>query len=629
MRPPRPAPLLALATLALAVAAPPALAQPAVERVEPAFWWAGMEHGELQVLVYGDDVGRSRATLDAYPGVRLDAATAVESPNYLFLDLTLAPTVRPGTLTFRFEHPDGDLARTYELRPRQRGGAGQAGAAGFTSRDVIYLMMPDRFADGDVANNAVAGMLEGTDRSDPNARHGGDFAGVRERLGYLDGLGVTALWFTPVFENDMTPEYGAYHGYAATDMYKVDRRFGSNDEFAALVEAAHDRGLKVIMDMIHNHVGDRHWWLADPPTSDWVHDFERVGVTNYAVTAAVDPYASEHDHDRLVDGWFVAEMPDLDQDNDLLAQYLLQNTVWWIEWAGIDGIRMDTYPFPDRDYMARWAEHVLAEYPDFNIVGEAWMSTPPHEAFWQRGFEAANGDGYDSHLPSVTDFPLSYAFRDAVAPDGSLDRLYTTLAQDLLYPEPDRLVTFLDNHDTVRFLSRVGEDDAALRMGYAVLMTTRGIPQVYYGTELGMANLDPSLGDGSKRADMMGGFPGDERDAFTRAGRTDRENEVFDYVQALTTWRRTADVVHHGRLTHFVPQDDVYVYFRHPAPGEPGGSVMVAVNAAAEARTLGLDRFAERLGGYASARDVVGGGAVALGETLAVPARTALVLELE
>ena len=628
--------LLLLARLASAQA-------PAIDRVEPAFWWTGMEHEALQILVHGDDIGRARVSMDAAAGVRLDGVTAVESPNYLFLDLAVTDDARPGTLTLRFDHPARDLTYEYELRARE---PGRGGAAGFTSRDVIYLMMPDRFANGDPANDTVAGMLEGADRADPNARHGGDFAGVRERLGYLDALGMTAVWFTPVFENDMTPEYGAYHGYAATDMYKVDRRFGTNDEFADLVAAAHDRGLKVIMDMIHNHVGDRHWWMADPPTSDWVHDFERYGTTNYRVAASVDPYASDYDHEKLVNGWFVREMPDLNQDNDLLAQYLLQNTVWWIEWARIDGIRMDTYPYPDKAYMARWAEHVLTEYPGFNIVGEAWMDNVPHEAYWQRGF--ASGDGYDSHLPSVTDFPLSYAFRDAVAPEtrqdgeanggGGLDRLYLTLAQDHLYPEPDRLVTFLDNHDTVRFLSRVDEDDAALKMAYAVLLTTRGIPQVYYGTELGMANLDPRLGDGSKRADMMGGWPGDDRDAFTRAGRTDRENAVFDYVSTLTTWRRSADVVHHGRLTHFVPEDGVYVYFRHPAPDaaggpptggpQPGGSVMVAVNAAAGARTLDLGRFAERLDGYAVARDVVTGQTLPLGPTLDVPARTALVLEL-
>ena len=609
-------------SLALLLATPLAVAQ-TVERVEPAFWWAGMEHGEHQILLYGEDIGRARVSLDPTPGVRLDRVTAVESPNYLFLDLTLDPDVRPGTLTFRLDGPTDDLTLDYELRPRQ---PGRGGAAGFAPEDVIYLMMPDRFANGDVSNDEIEGMLEGVDRANPNARHGGDFAGVRERLGYLDDLGMTAIWFTPVFENDMTPEYGAYHGYAATDMYRVDRRFGTNDEFVALVEAVHDRGMKVIMDMIHNHVGDRHWWMADPPTSDWVHDFERVGVTNYAVTAAVDPYASDHDHDRLVDGWFVSEMPDLNQDNDLLTQYLLQNTVWWIEHARIDGIRMDTYPFPDKHYMARWAEYVLAEYPDFNIVGEAWMQTAPHEAYWQRGFEAAGSDDYDSHLPSVTDFPLSYAFRDAVAADGSVDRLYMTLAQDHLYPEPELLVTFLDNHDTIRFLSRVGEDDAALKMGYAILMTTRGIPQVYYGTELGLANGDPAIGDGAKRADMMGGWPGDERDAFTRAGRTDRENEIHDYVARLTNWRQTAEVVHRGRLTHFVPEDGVYVYFRHhPALDE---SVMVAVNAGGADQTLNLDRFAERLDGYTTGRDVVGGGAVRLGETLAVPARTALVLEL-
>ena len=366
---------LALLLVLLApLAAAPAGAQ-TVERVEPAFWWAEMRHASLQVMLYGEDVGRARVTLAPHAGVALDRVTAVESPNYLFLDLTLAPDAAPGTLVFTLDGPDGTQTLDYSLRQRAR--APGSYAQGFSSADVIYLMMPDRFANADPANDAVAGMLEGVDRQDPNARQGGDFEGVRRHLDYIADLGMTAIWFTPVFENDMTPEYGAYHGYAATDMYRVDRRFGTNGEFAALVEACHARGLKVIMDMIHNHIGDRHWWMDDPPTPDWVHSWERYGQTNYAVTAPVDPYAAEADVEGLVNGWFVAEMPDLNQDNDLLATYLLQNTVWWIEHTGIDGIRMDTYPYPDKAYMARWAAHVLHEYPAFNIVGEAWMPSAP------------------------------------------------------------------------------------------------------------------------------------------------------------------------------------------------------------------------------------------------------------
>ena len=599
------------------------LAAPAqtVERVEPAFWWAGMHHAEHQILLYGPGIGSARATLAEYPGVTLDAATAVASPNYLFLSLTIGPDAEPGTLRFTLRTADGERPLEYELRPRTRPAGSYA--QGFSSEDVIYLLMPDRFANGDASNDALPGLLEGADRADPNARHGGDFAGLRQRLGYLDDLGMTAVWLTPTFENDMAPEYGAYHGYAATDMYETDPRFGTTDEFRALVDAAHQRGLKVIMDMIHNHVGDRHWWMADPPTPDWVHSWDRYGQTNYTGPAAVDPYASDADRDQLVKGWFVREMPDLDQTNPLLAQYLVQNTVWWIEHAGIDGIRMDTYLYPDKDYMARWAGHVLAEYPTFNIVGEVWVDNVVHEAYWQEGFRA-HPDGYDSNLPSVTDFPLAFAARGAFGEGGNPYRVYETLAQDHAYPDPNAMVTFFDNHDLTRAYSDA-DDLSALRLGYAFQMTTRGVPQVYYGTEVALPNGDASLGgDGHKRLDMPGGWPGDERSVFAPAGRTEREAEAFAFVRALTRWRRTAAVVHHGRLTQFIPRDGVYVYFRWDAED----TVMVVLNTAAEPRALALDRFAERIGDHATGTDVVTGAVHGLRRPLAVPARGAMVLEL-
>ena len=624
MRPPRPALPVLLGLAVLAALAPSAGAQ-TIERVEPAFWWAGMAHEELQILLYGEDVGRARATLAETPGVRLDRVVAVDSPDYLFLELTVDAEAEPGTLAFTLDGPDGTTTLDYELRARTRPPG--TFAQGFSAKDVIYLMMPDRFANGDVANDEIAGMLEGVDRQDPNARQGGDFAGVLQNLDYIDDLGMTAIWFTPVFENDMTPEYGAYHGYAATDLYRVDRRFGTNDEFVALVDAVHDRGMTVIMDMIHNHIGDRHWWMDNPPTPDWVHDLSEVGLTNYRTSAVIDPYASDHDRRRLVDGWFVTEMPDLNQDNDLLVQYLLQNTVWWIEHSGIDGIRMDTYPYPDKDYMARWAAYVLEAYPDFNIVGEAWMHNVPHEAYWQSG-SVVSGD-YDSNIENVTDFPLQAALLGALnEPDGyetGLSRLYLTLGQDVLYAQPLEMVGFLDNHDLPRAVSSLGGDPAALRMAYALLMTLPRVPQVYYGTELALPDGDRAAGgDGYKRTPMRGGWPGDERSVFSAEGRTDLEAETHAYVRALTRWRRTADVVHHGQTTQFVPDDGVYVFFRWDADD----AVMTVVNKAGEDRALDLDRFAERLDGYTTARDVVSGGAAPLGATLAVPARTALVLEL-
>ncbi|MGB3544097.1 glycoside hydrolase family 13 protein, partial [Rubrivirga sp.] len=528
-----------------------------VERVEPAFWWAGMTHPEHQILLYGEDVGSARVTLVPYDGVSLDAVTAVASPNYLFLSLTLEPGVQPGTLRFDLEG-DGVQSLEYELRERTR--APGSYAQGFSSEDVIYLMMPDRFANGDVSNDAVPGYLEGADRSNPNARHGGDFEGVRQRLDYLEDLGMTAIWFTPIFENNMTPEYGAYHGYAATDMYATDPRFGTTEEFTALVDDVHGRGMKVIMDMIHNHIGDRHWWMADPPTADWVHSWEEYGQTNYTGAAAIDPYASDVDRDQLVNGWFVREMPDLDQSNPLLAQYLLQNTVWWIEHTGVDGIRMDTYLYPDKEYMARWSRYVLDEYPTFNIVGESWVNNVPHEAYWQDDFRAS-GDGYDSELPSVTDFPLSFAMRGGFLPGGNVYEVYETLAQDHVYPAPNDLVTFFDNHDLDRAYGDA-DDLSALTLGTAFQLTTRGIPQIYYGTEIAMPNGPRTGGDGFKRLDMPGGWPDDDRSVFLEADRTPREQAAFDVVRSLTRWRQTADVVHHGRLTQFIPRDGVYVYFR-------------------------------------------------------------------
>jgi glycosidase len=596
---------------------------PSVERIDPPFWWVGMERSTVQLMVYGENVAHTRLGLSDKPGVSIDRVTEVENPNYVFVRLRVADAAEPGALALRFRHDEGTITRTVELRARRSSGTY---AQGFSSEDVIYLLMPDRFANGDVANDSVSGLTEGVDRSDPNARHGGDFSGAREHLDHVDDLGMTAIWMTPVFENDMPPEYGAYHGYAATDMYKVDPRFGTNGEFRDLVAATHDRGMKVIMDMIHNHVGRQHWWMDDPPTSDWFHDREQYGQTSYRGAAAMDPYASQHDREKLVNGWFVPSMPDLNQDNDLLATYLIQNTLWWIEYSGIDGIRMDTYLYADQEYMARWTKQVLKEYPDFNIVGESWVNTVPHEAYWQDDFKAHPND-YDSNLPSVTDFPLHFAMREAFTQDfgwtSGLRRLYYTLAQDHVYPAPNRLVTFLDNHDTSRFFTAVGENRAAFKLGYTFLMTTRGIPQVYYATELMQPMLDVE-GDGAKRPDMPGGWPTDERSVFTEEGRTARENEAHDFVTTLTTWREDADVVHHGHLTHYVPQDNTYVYFRHDADE----AVMVVLNNAEEARNLDLNRFAERLRRFSEGYDVITSQTVALEDSLTVPAKTPMVLEL-
>ncbi|MEM6328201.1 MAG: glycoside hydrolase family 13 protein [Bacteroidota bacterium] len=614
---------LVLAVLLLPLAV---LAQPSIERVEPGHWWTGMVHEDLQILVHGDGIGHTRAAMAPHPGVTLDRAIQVESPNYLFLDLTLHDDAEAGTLAFTFTGPDGHTTLDYDLHERTR----EPGtyAQGFGPEDVIYLMVPDRFANGDTANDSIPGMLEGANRADLDARQGGDFAGVQQHLDYIADLGMTAIWFTPVLENDMPASYGAYHGYAATDLYRVDRRFGTNAEYTALVDSVHARGMTVIMDMIHNHIGDHHWWMNDLPTQDWLHSLEEYGITNYRVTTATDPYVSRADLDQMEKGWFVTEMPDLNQTNDLLAVYLLQNTIWWIETSGIDGIRMDTYPYANERYMARWAAHVREEFPDFTIVGETWMQRPVHTAYWQDGFESPT-ETVPSPLPSVTDFPLQNAIVRALnEPTGwaeGVHRLRYTLAEDIMYPDPSSAVAFLDNHDLPRVFSMLGESEAKLRAAYALLMTLPRTPQVYYGTELAMPNGPFTGKDGYKRSPMLGGWPGDERSVFTAEGRNEREASMHAYARALTRWRQTSAPVHHGRTTHFIPQNDTYVLFRWTETE----AVMTVLNTADEPHDLRLGRFAERLTGYTTGRDVVTGETVRVdGETLTVPAMTALVLEL-
>lgn len=595
-----------------------------IDRVEPMNWWVGMQNPQWQILVYGKDIALSQVSV-SYPGIRLENTIRTENPNYVFIHLRMDESVQPGDIPIVFRNGRRTVTHSYPLLTKNHSTMRNNG---FDASDVIYLLMPDRFANGDVSNDEIPGMLEKTDRSQPYARHGGDLKGLSDRLDYLQDLGMTAIWVAPIFENDMPPNYaigaGFYHGYAATDMYKVDRRLGSNEEFRTLVSDAQSKGLKVIMDMIHNHVGTHHWMVMDPPTSDWVHDQKEVGNTNYRTSTIMDPYASERDRNSTVKGWFVDEMPDLDQRNPLLATYLIQNTLWWIEYSGIDGIRMDTHPYPYKEYMAEWTRIVLDEYPKFNIVGEAWMPNVATTAWWQTGFPDKNG--YDSFLRSVTDFPLYYALGQAFNEGGGwesgLTRLYYVLSQDFLYTDPFWNVIFLDNHDLNRYFSSQGEDVAKFKLGLAFLLTTRGIPQVYYGTEIAMkgGNIDPD-----KRRNFPGGWPGDPVDAFTPQGREELEvDDVFDYMRNLNRWRRDKPVIHFGQLTHFVPVNNVYVYFRH----DDTETVMVVMNGDEEEKTIRTERFSERMDGFSSGQDVISGRVLNELGSIRIPGRTAMVIEL-
>lgn len=602
-----------------------AVGQQKPQHIDPPFWWVNMPVSDLQIMLHGNEIGKLTPTF-SYEGVSLISATPLENPNYLVLNLKLSEQVNPGS--FQIQLKDGKKTRfafEYELKAR----SGDTNRnQGFNSSDVIYLLMPDRFANGNPANDEIPGMLEGVDRSNPDGRHGGDIKGVADQLDYIKELGMTAVWLTPTFENDMTPEYHGYHGYAATDLYKVDRRFGTNEDFKAFVEQCHSMDMKVIMDMIHNHIGDQHWWMKDLPTSDWVHDFEKYGTTSFRGAVQSDPYASQYDTDKLIKGWFVPELVDLDQRNPVLARYLIQNSIWWVEYSGVDGIRMDTYVYPYKDYLKQWVTEVLDAYPSFNIVGESWVEKVAHEAYWQEDKPGEN-DGYDSRLPSVTDFQVCFATEQALKEEFSwtdgLMKLYYVLSQDRLYSDPMKNVIFLDNHDTDRFFDRVNKDPELFKMGYGYIMTTRGIPQVYYGTELMIANTENVDGWGKKRPDMPGGWAEDARSVFKKEGRTPSEQEAFEYVKKLTNWRKSSTPVHEGKLTHFIPEDNTYVFFRHTE----NEAVMVVMNRNEEAKSINRERFAEFLDNYKTGLNVVTGETINLSTNFEVGSKQTAIFELK
>lgn len=564
-----------------------------LQHIDPPFWWTDMPVSTLQLMLHGENIGALTPEF-TYDGVSIGEVKALENPNYLIVNMSLTANVQPGEIQIRLK--EGKKTRikfSYEIKERT---SDTNRNLGFNSSDVIYLLMPDRFANGNPSNDTVEGMLEAADRSNPSGRHGGDLKGVSDHLDYIKELGMTAVWLTPTFENDMKPTYGAYHGYAATDLYQIDRRFGTNEEFQSFVQKCHDNGIKVIMDMIHNHVGDQHWWMKDQPTTDWFHDIEKYGTTNFRGEVQSDPYASQYDLDKLQKGWFVPELADLDQRNPVLASYLIQNSLWWIEYSGVDGIRMDTYVYPYKEYLARWVDEVMSSYPNFNIVGEAWVERVAHESYWQQD-KSGQKDGYNSKLPSVTDFQIMFALDRALVDDfgwkNGLSELYYVVSQDRLYSDPNRNVIFIDNHDIERFYTKMGEDADLFKMGYAYLMTTRGIPQVYYGTELMLANA-PVDGDGRKRTDMVGGWPEDERSVFTESGRTQQEQGTYEFVKKLTNWRKNAKAIHKGKMLHFIPEDNTYVYFRYTQDE----AVMVIMNRNENTKTIKRDRFAEILDGY-------------------------------
>ena len=563
-----------------------------------------MKDPTLQLQVFGKDIRPAEVKID-YPGVTLDSVARLDgTPDWQFLYLSISPEAKPGKFKIEWKEGKKKISREYELKARRA----QRGAKGFSSADVLYMVMPDRFSDGDPSNNNSSSLRNpvGADRSNPNRRHGGDIRGLINHADYIDSLGMTTLWVAPVLENDMRG--GSYHGYATTDYYRVDPRFGTNAEYAELIDTLHNRGIKTVMDMIFNHSGSGHPWFDNPPESNWFNYQGDYKQTNYRLSTVSDPYASAYDRSMTQDGWFVRDMPDLNQRNPHLMKYLIQNSIWWVEEAQIDGIRMDTYPYADEKEMARWIEAVKYEYPDFNIVGECWLGETAGEAFWQKGSPLANAKGADTNLPVVMDFPLMIKsrglapyFEDTDAWNG-LNKIYDSIALDYVYPDPLNVLRFLDNHDTERVLLTLPDSLAQWKQAITILLTMPGIPQVYYGTEILMHGTREG-GDGNVRKDMPGGFPGDTSTVFTREGRSKLENEAVDYISALSHFRKGSKAIAEGKMKHFMPDNGVYLYQR----GEGKDAVLVMMNGRDVENEVDMTRYKELIPSGAKYKDVITG----------------------
>jgi len=594
-----------------------------VNKIEPPFWYVGMNNPQLQLMVYGNGIGDATVSVN-YPGIYLSNTVRLESKNYLLVYLNLEKDVKPGKVAITFTQGKKKTVKEYELRAREKDPKDRMG---FDASDALYLLMPDRFANGNPDNDNIAGLAPYTvDRKEPNYRHGGDLAGIEQHLDYFTDLGITALWFTPILENSMTG--GSYHGYATTDYYRVDPRFGTNEEYRSLIAKSHSRDIKIVMDMIFNHCGVEHPWIKDMPSKDWFNnpDHENNFVqTSFRLPPMVDPYASEYDFWKMNDGWFVPTMPDLNQKNPHVYRYLVQNSFWWIEYSDIDGIRMDTYPYADYEAMSNWMKELNDQYPNYNVVGETWVTEPAYTAWWQK--DSKLSAPLNSHLKSVMDFSffekINQAINERTDDFGQgFNRIYNNFVYDFLYPNPEMVLAFYENHDTERFL-REGQDLAKLKQAVTLLLTTRRIPQLYYGTEI-MMNGVRKGSDGHIRQDFPGGWAGDAQSAFTQQGRTQIQNDSFNFYRTLLKWRKGNEVISKGSMVQFMPQHGVYVYARQ----HEGKTVLVMLNGTDEDVTLPLHYYKEILKDKKQGRDVLTSRSISLDNELKLTARESLVIEL-
>ncbi len=599
-------------------------AQAQINHVEPLNWWVGMKNPALQLLINGTNIGETTPSIN-YPGVTIQKIHKADSKNYIFLDLLISKTTKPGSFTITFKK-NNKTVETYKYNLFKRE-EGAAATKGFNSSDVIYLITPDRFANGDETNDIVTGLRENkVDRSKPGGRHGGDIRGIIDHLDYISEMGFTAIWPQPMLENDMASY--SYHGYSITDRYKTDPRFGSIDEYKELSSKAKQKGIKLIFDDVINHIGSNYWWMNDKPFHNWLNYQDSLQLTTHHRTTNQDPYASKYDKALMTKGWFVTSMPDMNGENPFMANYLIQSSIWWIETLHLGGIRQDTYPYSDKKLLTKWTCSIMNEYPDFSIVGEEWSLNPIITSYWQRGMK--NRDGFTNCLQSVMDFPLHASLIKSLTEKGDqyntkgLITLYEALANDFIYPSPDDILIFGDNHDMDRLFTQLNNDVDLVQMALTYLLTIRGIPQIYYGTEILAENTASPGNHGIIRSDFPGGWKNDKVNAFTGEGLSADQSNIQSYLKQLLNWRKKNPVIANGKTLHFAPFNGIYVYFRYTSDK----TIMVVMNRNEKAITLDLKNFEEILENKKTATNILTKEQFKIQSGITVKAKSATVFEM-
>ena len=592
-----------------------------IDKVEPPFWWSDMNLSEVQIMFYGKNIAQNEVSVSN--GLTIKSIQKTENPNYLFVTID-TKNIMAQEFAFTFKNGKKSFTQNYAVKERRENSKYRKS---YDSSDVIYLIMPDRFANGNPNNDNSKSTKEIANRSLPGGRHGGDIEGLIKNLDYIKELGATAVWPTPLCE-DNDDNY-SYHGYGQSDVYKIDPRYGTNEEYVKLSAELHQRGMKNIMDYVTNHWGWKHWMYNDLPTYNWIHQFPGYSQSNYRMTTQFDKNASKVDTKQCMDGWFVPSMPDLNQSNPLVLNYLTQNAIWWIEYADLDGFRVDTYSYNDKEGISKWTKAITDEYPHFNIVGEVWMHDQAQMSYWQKDSKISAIQSYNSNLPSVMDFTLHDAIgnvfnEDRQSWDRGMIQVYDNFANDFLYPNPNNLLVFAENHDTGRFNEIYKSDFKKYQIAMTLIATVRGIPQLYYGSEIGMKG-DKGKGDADIRRDFPGGWNGDANNAFTKQGRTAEQQKFFEFSSKLFTWRKSKEVIHSGKTTHYVPDNNVYVYFRY----NEKETVMVIINNNSEKQTLKTNRFKESIQNLKSGKEVLSGTTFDLNNTIEIEGKSALILELK